>query len=146
MPVILARAFPGEQDEPWSLARSVVREALDADLAVVERLQRPVAGAVAWLLPELEPGTPGPPPDAESRRAMLVEAAVHLLGEAGRVIVIDDVQWADLTSLALVEAVTPSDLKSKATSTSQGSSKEKTATSAETTTPTTKTETEKAAE
>src|SRR4051812_553767 len=105
VPVILARAFPGEQDEPWSLARSVVREALDADLAVVERLPRPVAGAVAWLLPEWEPGTPGPPPDAESRRAMLVEAAVHLLGEAGRVIVLDDVQWADPTSLALLEAV-----------------------------------------
>ncbi|MDT4919347.1 MAG: hypothetical protein QOI15_249 [Pseudonocardiales bacterium] len=105
MPVVFVRAFLAEQDEPWSLARSVFREVLAADATAAERLPRPVAAALNWLLPELE-ATPGEaPPDPESRRALLGEAALRLLDAARATIVVDDLQWSDPTSLTVLDAV-----------------------------------------
>jgi DNA-binding SARP family transcriptional activator/tetratricopeptide (TPR) repeat protein len=104
-PVVLVRAFLAERDEPWSLARSLLREVLAADATAAAELPASIRAALAWLLPETELGVPGTVPDPESRRALLVEAAVRLLEAAGSAIVIDDLQWADPTSLTLVEAV-----------------------------------------
>jgi DNA-binding SARP family transcriptional activator/tetratricopeptide (TPR) repeat protein len=104
-PVVPVRAFLAEQDEAWSLARSLLREALAADATAAASLPAAIRAALAWLLPELDESAAGPAPDPESRRALLVEAAVRMLTATGSAIVVDDVQWADATSLALLEAV-----------------------------------------
>jgi DNA-binding SARP family transcriptional activator len=104
-PVVLVRAFLAERDEPWSLARSLLREVLAADATAAAELPVAIRAALAWLLPEAELDEPGGAPDPESRRALLVEAAVRMLGAARAAIVVDDAQWADPTSLTLVEAV-----------------------------------------
>ena len=104
-PVVLVRAFLAEQDEPWSLARSLFREALAADEALVRQLPAPLGAAVRWLLPEVELPVPDTPPDPESRRALLSEAALRVLAAGAATIVIDDLQWADETSLALLDSV-----------------------------------------
>jgi DNA-binding SARP family transcriptional activator/DNA-binding transcriptional ArsR family regulator len=106
-PVVMVRAYPAEQDEAWSLARSLVREVLAADATLAEQLPASMGAALAWLLPELELMTDRPAPDPESRSSLLVAAAARLLTSAGAAIVIDDMQWADATSLDLVEAVLP---------------------------------------
>lgn len=102
--VVLVRAFSAEQDEPWSLARTLLREVLAADAQAAEQLPRPVRAAVQWLAPEAAFATADAPPDPESRRALLGEAALRLLSAADAVLVVDDVQWADPTSLAVLEA------------------------------------------
>jgi DNA-binding SARP family transcriptional activator len=104
-PVVLVRAFLAEQDEAWSLARSLLREALAADVNAAAELPTAIRAALGWLLPELDESSARAAPDPESRRALLVEAAVRLLTVTGSAIVVDDLQWADATSLALVEAV-----------------------------------------
>ncbi|HKC30046.1 MAG TPA: BTAD domain-containing putative transcriptional regulator, partial [Jatrophihabitans sp.] len=104
-PVVLVRAFPAERDEPWSLARSLVREILAGDAAAAATLPEPIQAALGWLLPEVEQGDGGAPPDPESRRALLVEAMIRMLRDAAMPVVVDDLQWADATSLALLEAV-----------------------------------------
>ena len=105
VPVVLVRAFLAEQDEPWSLARSLFREALAADATAAERLPGPLRAALRWMLPEVELPVPETAPDPESRRALLGEAALRLLAAGGATIVIDDLQWADPTSLAMLDAV-----------------------------------------
>jgi DNA-binding SARP family transcriptional activator/tetratricopeptide (TPR) repeat protein len=103
--VLLVRAYFAERDEPWSLARSLLREVLAADLDAASRLPASMRAALAWLVPESEVAESLPATDPESRRALLVEATVRLLGAALRPLVVDDVQWADATSIALLEAV-----------------------------------------
>jgi DNA-binding SARP family transcriptional activator len=104
VPVVLVRAFLAEQDEPWSLARAMFREILAADATAADHLPASIRAALAWLLPEAEAGPSTTAPDPESRRALLVEAAARMLAAHGGPIVIDDLQWADPTSLLLVEA------------------------------------------
>jgi DNA-binding SARP family transcriptional activator len=104
-PVVLVRAFLAERDEPWSLARSMVREMLAADATAAAQLPASIRAALAWLVPEAELDVPAAAPDPEARRALLVEAAVRMLAAARAPLVIDDLQWADPTSLTLVEAV-----------------------------------------
>jgi DNA-binding SARP family transcriptional activator len=104
-PVVFVRAFLAEQDEPWSLARSLFREALAADATSADRLPGPLGAALRWLLPEVELPVPETAPDPESRRALLGEAALRLLAGGGATIVIDDLQWADPTSLAMLDSV-----------------------------------------
>jgi DNA-binding SARP family transcriptional activator len=105
VPVVLVRAFLAEQDEPWSLTRSLFREALAADEAAAKQLPAPFGAALRWLLPEVDLPMPDSPPEPETRRALLGEAALRLLAAGGATIVIDDLQWADETSLALLDAV-----------------------------------------
>jgi DNA-binding SARP family transcriptional activator/tetratricopeptide (TPR) repeat protein len=103
--VLAVRAYFAERDEPWTLARGLLREILAADLDAARQLPATMRAALAWLVPESEVGEALPAPDPESRRALLVEAATRMLAGAPRPLVIDDLQWADATSLALVEAV-----------------------------------------
>jgi DNA-binding SARP family transcriptional activator len=105
VPVVSARAFLAEQDEPWSLARCLFREALAADESAATQLPAPLGAALRWLLPELELPVPDTRPEPVTRRALLGEAALRLLGGGGATIVIDDLQWADETSLALLDTV-----------------------------------------
>jgi class 3 adenylate cyclase/DNA-binding SARP family transcriptional activator len=105
--VVAVRAFQAERNEPWSLARALLREALSLDLAAARTLAERTAAALADLLPELEEIRPltFEPIDPESRRALAIEGAVRLLvgvASKGMLLAIDDVQWADPTSIVLL--------------------------------------------
>ncbi|MGH9004555.1 MAG: AAA family ATPase, partial [Acidimicrobiia bacterium] len=110
LPVIAARAFLPEREEPWGLARSLLREALALDLEAAATLPERAAVALADVLPELEDlrALPSAAIDRESRRALALEAAVGLIGAVatkGALVVVDDLQWADATSLAVLGLV-----------------------------------------
>ena len=110
-PVIAVRAFQAERNEPWSLGRTVLREALSLDLAAAGLLAERTAAALADLLPELEElrALTTESIDPESRRALALEGAVRLLssaaGAGGLLLAVDDLQWADPTSLLLLGVI-----------------------------------------
>jgi DNA-binding SARP family transcriptional activator/tetratricopeptide (TPR) repeat protein len=108
VPVLAAQAFAPDQDDAWSLAGRLVGQAarlLPVPTAAV--LAEPEASALAEVIPGLA-GLPGPAPgvlDERTRRAFALQGAVRLIAAAAqprRLIVADDLQWADPTSLALL--------------------------------------------
>lgn len=106
-PVLAARAFQPQREEAWGLARSLLREVLALDLGSVRTLSDRAAQALADIVPELEELRPirGGLVDPESRRALALEGAVRLVESVASkapLIVADDLQWADATSLALM--------------------------------------------
>jgi DNA-binding SARP family transcriptional activator/tetratricopeptide (TPR) repeat protein len=109
IPVLTASAFRAEQEEPWSLARSLLRDALGLDIGVVEHLPERLTTALADVLPDLEELRPVGRAsfDPESRRALALEGAVRILQATGSpgVVVVDDAQWADRTSLGFLSLV-----------------------------------------
>jgi DNA-binding SARP family transcriptional activator/tetratricopeptide (TPR) repeat protein len=107
LPVVATRAFLPERAEAWGLARSLLREALAIDAAVADGLPPRVRDALAGLLPELGDG-PGAVLDGQSRRALLLTGGLRMLEAAtgaGALLVVDDLQWADPSSLALLGSV-----------------------------------------
>ena len=107
LPVLTSRAFLPERDEAWGLARSVLREALSLDLGVAQALPERAAEALADILPDLEELRPVAHGsiDPESRRALALEAGVRIIAtvaEEGALLLVDDLQWADATSLRLI--------------------------------------------
>ncbi len=110
VPVITVRAFLPERNEPWGLARAVLREALALDLEAARAVPDRAAQALADVIPELEELRPigSGVVDPESRRALALEAGVRVLAAAtgtGALVVVDDLQWADATSLAFLGLV-----------------------------------------
>lgn len=107
-PVVAARAFLPERAEAWGLARSLLRAAVAVRPEVTAALPARAREALAGLLPELGDG-PGAVLDGESRRALVLAGGLRvfelLCGESGAVLVADDVQWADPSSLALLGSV-----------------------------------------
>ena len=106
VPVITARAFLAERAEAWGLARSLLAEALAVDAAVAEQLPARMRDALGWLLPELSADRSVL--DGESRRALLLAGALRVLDAVtgqGAVLVVDDLQWADPSSLAVLGSV-----------------------------------------
>jgi DNA-binding SARP family transcriptional activator/tetratricopeptide (TPR) repeat protein len=106
-PLATAAAFLGERDEPWSLARTLVREALSIHPDAVKGLSHRAVAALAEVVPELDDLTPLPreSTDRESRRALAMEAAFNLLSvlsDKGIPFIVDDLQWADPTSLVVL--------------------------------------------
>ena len=105
-PVIAARAFLAERSEAWALAGSVLREACGLDATALDGLPGLARAAVAGLLPELvDPVADTGALDGESRRALLLAGGVRLLEAVtgtGAVLVVDDLQWADPSSLAML--------------------------------------------
>nr|WP_239029470.1 BTAD domain-containing putative transcriptional regulator [Pseudonocardia acidicola] len=108
LPVVAARAFLPERAEAWGLARTLLREALAIDAGVAVALPARVRDALSGLLPELtETGSAGAL-DGESRRALLLAGGLRVLEAAagdnpgGALLIADDLQWADPSSLALL--------------------------------------------
>jgi DNA-binding SARP family transcriptional activator/tetratricopeptide (TPR) repeat protein len=104
VPVVAARAFPAERAEAWGLARSLLQEALAADAGVADRLPVLAREALAGVLPELGGGL-APALDGESRRALVLAGGLRVLEAVtgdGAVLVVDDLQWADPSSIALL--------------------------------------------
>jgi DNA-binding SARP family transcriptional activator len=104
LPVLAARAFLPERAEAWGLARSVLREALAVDAAVAEGLPDRIRDALGAVQPELATG-PAAPLDGESRRALVLAGGLRVLEAAtgaGAALVVDDLQWADPSSITLL--------------------------------------------
>ena len=113
-PVLLVRTAPSERDEPWHVARALVRAALAHHREAGEALPQRTAEALADVVPELaglrppEAGQPTGPVDVESRRALSVEGAVRLIEVAvggDGLLAVDDLQWADASSLMVLTRV-----------------------------------------
>ncbi|MGH3516446.1 MAG: BTAD domain-containing putative transcriptional regulator, partial [Haloechinothrix sp.] len=108
-PVLSARAFRAERDEAWSLARHLLRECLAADVSAVAELPERIVFALADVLPDLEEirRLPSLMIEADSRRALMIEGALRLVGASrGRpLVLIDDLQWADASSLGLLDRI-----------------------------------------
>ena len=105
--VLVTRASSPEREVAWTLARSLVREALSLDMAAALTLPDRLAHALADIVPDLEELRPihSASVDAESRRALAFEAGVRVVGAAaslGAAVVVDDLQWADATSLTFL--------------------------------------------
>lgn len=110
VPVLAARAFLPERDEPWALARSMLQEALSLDVDAAHVLPGRVAEALADILPEIAELRPvgRDVGDPESRRALALEGAARLMAATtttGALLVVDDLQWADATSLAVLSSI-----------------------------------------
>ena len=104
--VISARAYLAEREDSWAVAASLLSGALSAFPEVAQIPER-AAGALADLVPRLEDLRPpeSGPVNLESRRALAIQASVGLMERASRqgaVFVVDDLQWADPTSLAVL--------------------------------------------
>ncbi len=108
VPVLAAQASAPDRNEAWSLAGQLLNQAarrlLVPEAAV---LAEPEASALA----EVVPGLCGPPGsalgslDGQARHALALQGAVRLVAAVARprcLIVADDLQWADPTSLTLL--------------------------------------------
>ncbi|MDQ4116866.1 MAG: AAA family ATPase, partial [Actinomycetota bacterium] len=101
-PMLSARAVAPERETPWSLARTLLQAGLDRG-ADVHRLLAPRAVAcLADLLPTLD--APSVHVEAQAWRALVLTGGVRLLGGPG-VLVVDDLQWADSSSVELLAAL-----------------------------------------
>ncbi|HMC04694.1 MAG TPA: BTAD domain-containing putative transcriptional regulator, partial [Actinomycetota bacterium] len=107
-PALSVRASPSERDEPWHIVRALVRAGLALDPQAADALAKLPAEALAEAVPELaalRPATGGPL-DVESRRALVLEGAVRFVeavAGADCLLAVDDLQWADASSLAVLE-------------------------------------------
>jgi DNA-binding SARP family transcriptional activator/tetratricopeptide (TPR) repeat protein len=104
-PTVSVRAYLPERAEPWSMLRTLVREVLAQDVGQLVALPQRLSSALRTLLPELDAADPPTAPDdPESTRALIQEAVVRLLTPVRHLIAIDDLQWSDPTSVALLES------------------------------------------
>ncbi len=108
VPVLAAQAFAPDRHEAWSLAGRLLGQAarrLPVPVAAV--LAEPEASALAEVVPGLAVprGAAAGVVDERTRRAFALQGAVRLLAAVARprcLIVADDMQWADPTSLTLL--------------------------------------------
>ncbi len=95
---LAARCLLPEREEPWSLARSLLRSASAAAIDVGRALDAATSAALTDVLPDVD--VAGPPVDPQSRRALILRGAVRLLeSTAPSLVMVDDLQWADSSSL-----------------------------------------------
>ena len=96
-----ARCLLPEREEPWSLARSLLRSVSVAAIDGEQALDTTTLAALTDVLPDLEAA--GPPVDPQSRRALILRGAVRLLeSTAPSLVLVDDLQWADSSSLQVL--------------------------------------------
>ena len=100
-PVLLARAVLPERGDPWGLARSLVQSPPAAALDLHRLLGATTLAALADMVPGLE--ETGPPVDPQSRRALVKQGLLRIIeATAPSLLVVDDLQWADSSSLELL--------------------------------------------
>lgn len=107
VPALRARAYLAEQERPWGLARDLLREALELAPDAPGGLPNRIADALGDIVPEIA-DTPRTVPDGDARRALAAEGGLRLLQQAtthGAVLVCDDLQWADPSSLSLLGVI-----------------------------------------
>ncbi|MDQ4145956.1 MAG: AAA family ATPase [Actinomycetota bacterium] len=107
LPVIGVRAFFAERDQPWALARSLLRQLLDLDPSMAASIPDRLAESLVDIVPELEElaGVGGAEIEPETRRALALEGAIRIVepfASRRALLLVDDLQWADATSLALL--------------------------------------------
>ena len=110
LPAVATRAFLPEREETWGLGRNLLRELLSLDVEAAKAVPDLAATALAEILPELAELRPvsGRPIDPESRRALTLQGAVRLASAVvtgGVLILVDDAQWADASSLDLLQRI-----------------------------------------
>lgn len=94
-PALFARALLPEREEPWSVLRSLV-EVAPPD--AVEGLDATTRAALSGILPGLP--APATQIDGESSRALIRQGLVRVIeSTAPSLIIVDDLQWADSSSL-----------------------------------------------
>lgn len=106
-PVLYGRAFSAERDEPWSLIRSLIEEAVALFPDSVSHLPGRISGALGEAIPGLQTDLPptGEVIDPQSVRALAMQGAVRVLQEVvdrEAALVVDDLQWCDPTSLSVL--------------------------------------------
>jgi len=107
VPVLAAQAFAPDQDEAWSLAGRLLRQAIAPLPDPPAVITGPEAAALREVVPGLTgvAGTAVSTLDEGTRRALALQGAVGIVSAAGRprcLIVVDDLQWADPASLTLL--------------------------------------------
>ncbi len=96
--VVMARCLLPEREEPWSLARALLRAAPATATDLGPSLDAATLAALTDVLPGLDAA--GPPVDPQSRRALIVRGAVRVLeSTAPSLVMVDDLQWADSSSV-----------------------------------------------
>ncbi|GAA0382577.1 hypothetical protein Acor_57360 [Acrocarpospora corrugata] len=104
VPAVSVAAHWADRDEPWSLGRTLLRKLLAQGGSGLDALPDRLRAALAQLLPELDQPVIGF--DPETRNALIREAARRLLtGIPDRVVIVDDLQWADPSSVRLLGGV-----------------------------------------
>lgn len=99
VPVIAGRAVLPERNAPWSLIKILLRAVVQAGADPVALLPPRSVAALADLLPEISAPAAGPV-DAQTWRALALEGSVRLLAASEpALVIVDDLQWADETSL-----------------------------------------------
>lgn len=97
-PALRARAVLPERVVPWSLARGLLQAALDRGADPHRLLPHRTVAALAEILPALDADPM--PADPQTKRALVLQGATRVVQSLGHaVLVVDDLQWADSSSL-----------------------------------------------
>lgn len=106
VPTVATSAFVAERDRAWSMARTLLRETLSLDVEMTAILPGPARDALGGLLPELARKEGAARFDPGTVRSLRIEGAIRLLeaaSEDGLLLLLDDLQWADASSLELLD-------------------------------------------
>ena len=104
----LVRASWANRDEAWTLGRAILRELIAADVDTLDALPAAMNAALLTVVPELVdivPATTDVRFDPATRWALVVEATARLFCWSNRLLIVDDLQWADARSLQLLAAL-----------------------------------------
>ncbi len=101
-PTLSMRASWSQRTQPFGVARQLFDEILAADVFALGGLPDRLRAALTDVVPDLSIETGGGI-DLESRRALLIEAAVRVVAvRAPLVLVVDDAHWVDASSVQLL--------------------------------------------